>query len=176
MPAAHEVAQAMPGILKQIAALDLPGAYVALTALEKKYPTNAEVKKLLGDIRPVLAQTTPGAVEAKPIAVAGARQAKRLAALPAFEQTQFTLFVKQAQVKRDLPALFKEVKAFCVARSDFPGAWLLQAQLALALLRPIEGGYAAQNLVALGATRSTDKTVIATMVELEKAGWLAAPR
>ena len=169
---ADPVAIEMPGILKQVAALDFPAAYVALRELDAKHPGHPDVQRLLGEITPVLAQITPGAKPPAAAVPASARRPKRLAELPAFEQTQFRLFVKQAQAKRELPALLKDVKAFCVQHPDFAGGWLLQAQLALALQRPLEGSYAAQNLMALGAPASTDRGVIATMAALEEAGWV----
>ena len=168
-PAVDPVAAAMPAILKQIQSLDFPAAYVALTALDKKSPGHPEVQKLLAELRVVLAEITPRTSSTK---TAANRQPQRLADLPAFEQTQFLLFVKQAHAKRDLPVLFKEAKSFCVKHPDVAGAWLLQAQLALTLQRPLEGTFAAENLVALGALDSKDHNVIATLAALESAGWL----
>lgn len=169
-PPLDPVAEALPDIVRQIQALDLPAAYVALADLEERHPGQPDVQRLRADLRVVLAGITPGQADTKTLLAGSVRIVKRLGDLPAFDQTQFLLFVKQAQAKRDLSSLLRDVKAFCVRQPDFPGGWLLQGRLALALQRPIEGGYATQNLVRLGAIHSTDQGIIATMAALETAG------
>jgi hypothetical protein len=178
-PPSPTVAEAMPAILRKIENLELPAAYVALKELSREHPNDPDVKRLLADLTPVLAALVPDATgpssgpsDPSP---PGTRPALRFAELPALAQTQFTLFAKQSRAPDVLPALLQQIKAFCREHPDFPGGWLLQARVALALQRPLEGTYAAQNLLALGVTRSTEPSIIATMSALEDAGWLPRP-
>ena len=177
-PPGPTVAEAMPAILRQIESLELPAAYIALNDLAKRYPQDPDVKRLLADLSHVVAPLVPEAVahstSAKPAAPAsGARTAQRFADLPSLAQTQFSLLSRQ--IAAPSPELLAQIKTFCREQPDFPGGWIVQARLALALNRPLEGSFAAQNLLALRITRSTEPSVISTMAALEEAGWLRRP-
>ena len=72
--------------------------------------------------------------------------------------------------------LLRDVKRLNVRQPDFAPGWLMQAELALLLDRPLEGWAAARNLLELGIEQTVDPDVLAVVAELEHRGWTPEPR
>lgn len=157
--------------------LQFLAAYRALDQLAKDFPAYAsDIQPLRHDIGRVIYSLSPPSSSRvrKPVLVSS---------LPAFDQMQYYQLENEWAALRADPMgellkatdLFVRVKQFNLQHLDFTGGWLLQARMALALDRSVEGGYAGQQLYALGLSRSINSEVINLFVALEERRWLTPP-
>lgn len=163
-----------PGIRAVLSAIEanrFVSAYLGVRVLKERFPDHPDILTLEAKLAPLLRSALPPAFfEPRPARTPLAREQ-----LPAALRTRFLLLTQRAAQPADSDQLLTDVKAFTLDAPDFPGAWLLQARLALALDRALEGRIAARNLLQLGVLQTTDPWLAELMSSLDRKGWVPRP-
>lgn len=178
LPPSEIKEQKIRAILAKTDTMDFLDAHRLLQTALKDFPADAELLEIQVRLARVLAHLANAPVQRQKPATRRISYGE----LPAPARVEFILLERQFRaattnsVAPDLEPLFKAVKRFNFENPNFFRGWMIQAQLALALDREIEGQIAARNLSELGAAESGSSEVAKVMAALSTKNWLSEPK